>query len=104
MPDYYRQAYAAVDAKTTRKPGDWDDIPAWDFTKEEQGLLFGRLPVYEWNDPDAFPLDPLWADTEHDKTKPQRLMLNFKGKTFYVNTEGHNYPRYIVEVGTRILD
>lgn len=101
MPDYERQIYAACDAQTTRKPGDWDEVKKWEFTKQEQGVLFGRLPVFEFLDPEAFPLDPLWADAEHGPDKPQRLMLNFKGKTFYVNTEGHNYPRYILEVGTK---
>ena len=99
MPDYARQIYAAPDAKTLRKPGDWDEIPKLHFTREEQLVLFGRLPVYEWNNPEAYPLDELWEGTEG----PQRLMLNFKGKTYYVNTEGHNYPRYILEVGNGLL-
>jgi hypothetical protein len=93
MPDYYRKVYEAVDSKTTRKPSDLSDVATEAFFPETQGVLFGRLPVLEVDDDADFcPMDDLSIKMG------QRFMLNYRDETYYVNTEGYEYCRYMLRI------
>lgn len=94
--DYYRKVYEAIDAITTRKPCELSDVRTEAFYPETQGVLFGRLPVLEVDDDvDFCPMDSLCPKMG------QRFMLNHKDNTYYVNTEGYDYCRYMLRITTK---
>jgi hypothetical protein len=73
--------YYWLDEFCSDKPKVWDDCQEVRFSKEQQSILFGKLPVLEVTDCDPVDYLPKEADG-----LPQRFMINLKGRTFYVNT------------------
>jgi hypothetical protein len=85
--------YYWLDDNATKKPSVWDECDEVRFDKEQQGMLFGKLPVLAVTDYQPEETLPVEADG-----LPQRFMVVWKGRTFYVNTEGCTYCRYALEV------
>jgi len=83
--------YKTIDSMTTRKPSSLGEVVAIAVDPELKGILFGRLPVLEVEDPTFTPFDDIEAPAK-------RFMLNYKNKTYYVNTEGYTYCRYLCEI------
>lgn len=93
MSDTTRLVYEGIDNKTTRKASEWSDTIPLDLPNETKSLLFGRLPVIEIP-PSQSPIEDVIVAGK----LPKRFMANVGERTFYVNTEGYSYCRYIVEI------
>jgi hypothetical protein len=85
--------YKTIDTMTTRKPSSLEEVVAIAVDPELKGILFGRLPVLEVNDPSFSPMDDIEGGVP-----AKRFMLNYRRKTYYVNTEGYTYCRYLCEI------
>jgi hypothetical protein len=85
--------YYWLDVNCTHKPKVWDDCDEVRFSKEQKSDLFGKLPVFVTSE--YQPYDPLPKEAEG---LPERFMVVWGGRTFYVNTEGSNFCRYALEV------
>jgi hypothetical protein len=85
--------YYWLDENCTKKPPTWDDCEEVRFSKEQKSMLFGSLPVLVTSD--YQPINDLPKEAKH---MPERFMVVWGGRTFYVNTEGCTYCRYALEV------
>jgi hypothetical protein len=85
--------YYWLDENCVRNAHTWDDCDEIKFTKEQQAMFFGKLPVL--GTADYQPREELPKEADGF---PDRFMVVWKGRTFYVYTDGRNYCRYTLEV------
>ena len=76
---------------TTRKPRTWDeaDIVSYTTLTDSQREALAGLPIIE------APGDPR---DDIEPAPPQESIVVHDGARYYANTEGYDYPRYLVRI------
>jgi hypothetical protein len=98
-------ALTIIDGFTTRKPSDWAEVELLPLAERTEAVLnaLRELPVF--NPPhDAYePLEDFpEGHTVINGFTFTRFLLSINGEDYYINTEGSNYCRYAVRLGTAV--
>ena len=80
---------------TIRKPFSWDEAPLHRTLGEGHAKMLRELPLVERT---GEPYEKLF-----DKGEEIEFVLRVDGRTFYVNTEGYAYARYVFEFRPELL-
>lgn len=85
------------DDLTSRKPSDWDEIKIWDFNELTKTYCDALMDL------NVFDGDELnWVLDEFPESIPHKEYMEFiikrKGATYYINTEGYDYARYMFKI------
>lgn len=82
------------DDKASRKPKCWDEADEIKTTTDVQRILFSRLPIIVV----GWAIEPTDSFIKESDTSNGRCIVKWKGRSFYVNTEGYDYARYAAEL------
>jgi hypothetical protein len=102
-----KPALTIIDGYATRKPSDWAEVELLPLSERTEEVLnaLRELPVF--NPPhDAYePLEDFPAGytvIPFDGVARTRFLLTINGEDYYINTEGSNYCRYALRLGTAV--
>lgn len=98
-------AFTIIDGFTTRKPCDWAEVDLLPIAERSEAVLnaLRELPVFNPPEEGYEPLADFPAGYNViDGIRHTRFLLTINGEDYYINTEGSNYCRYAVRLGTAI--
>jgi hypothetical protein len=102
-----KPALTIIDGYATRKPSDWAEVELLPLAERTEEVLnaLRELPVF--NPPhDAYePLEDFPAGytvIPFDGVARTRFLFTINGEDYYINTEGSNYCRYALRLGTAV--
>lgn len=94
-----------IDGYATRKPCDWAEVDLLPLSERTDAVLnaLRELPVFNTPEKGYEPLSDFPAGWNViNGIRYTRFLLSVEGQDYYINTEGSNYCRYAVRLGTAI--